>query len=310
MDGDVTVTFAGPAPEPPVRPLPAEPAREDAAVTALIVARDEEHNIAACLQSVLWADRVLVIDNGSTDRTAEIARDYTQWVIPSAPPGMTDPTHENINLGLGLIPAGWVLQVDADERVSASLAAEIRQVIRTTEYKGFLVPFRTAILGQWPRYGYWGWGTRLLRLCRAGHARYPLRSIHERLQIDGQIGDLHSPIYHLPYATVSEFVRKTNLYTTREAGMIVNGSSPGVAGLGRRAAHPSGPRLLWAAVRLFLWSFIRLRAWREGRLGVATSGLLACYGFLETLKAWETAEGLIHTPPAAGHPGAEERRAR
>jgi hypothetical protein len=111
------------------------------------------------------------------------------------------------------------------------------------------------------------------------------------MTVQGEVGVLENVIYHLPFPSVEEFVTKTNRYTSRETDLILHQGSPGVSGQGLQAAHPSAFRLLWSAIRLFLWSLIKRGGWREGRMGVATSMMLALYGFLEVLKVWEEAEG-------------------
>ncbi len=273
-------------------PLPAGPAHGANTVTAIVVAKNEEKRIEGCLRSVLWADRILVIDNESSDRTAAIARGYTEWVIGRGVPPGTDPNHDNLNFGFRLISEGWLIHLDADERASATLGREIRSKITGTRHGAFSVPFRIAMLGRWLRHGYWGAQSKQIRVFRAGRARYPLRAIHERPDIEGTVGELEGVIYHFPYPMIAEFVSKTNRWTSLDADRILSGESPGVSSFGRKAAHPSGLRLLWSGVRLFLWSFFRLGGWREGRVGIATSAMLGVYGFLETLKVWEKADGL------------------
>lgn len=276
--------------EPTRTPLPAGAATGVDSVTAIVVARNEEETIGPCLERLLWADRILVIDDGSTDRTAEIARGYTAWVVPRPSQPSIDPVHEHVNFGIAQIPAGWILQVDADERVPASLAREIRDVIASgTPHAAMRIPFRQAVLGQWVRAGYWGEQVRLIRLFRAGCARYPLRSIHEAVEIRGSTGDLRNVIYHLAVPSISSFVRKTDYYTTREVPLVLEGESPGTSALGRRAADPSGWTIFWTPVRLFLWSYVKRKGWRDGRLGVATSLMFGFYGFIEMLKVWERA---------------------
>jgi hypothetical protein len=266
-------------------------------LTAIIVAKNEEERIEDCLKSLLWTDRILVLDNGSTDNTAEVCRRYTRWVVPHELPPEIDPVHGNLNYGFNLIPEGWILQIDADERVSKKLSQEIQSVLGQSTHAGYRIPFRTSILGHWMRSGYWGCETKLIRLFRAGRAQYAMRSIHESVAVQGEVGVLRNAIYHIPFPSVEEFVTKTNRYTSRETDLILHQGSPGVSGQGLRAAHPSGIRLLWSAIRLFLWSLIKKRGWREGRIGVATSMMFAVYGFLEVLKVWEEAEGRKGTIP-------------
>lgn len=278
-------------------PLPEGPATGASAVTAVLVARNEERNIGPCLSRLSWVDRILVIDDGSADATISLAARYTKWILPGAPQPGADPVHAHLNDALRLIPQGWVLQIDADERVSATLGAEVRRVINTGQEAAFRVPIRTAILGRWVRHGYWGSETSWIRLVRAGSAHYPLQAVHESLVVKGPVGVLRCPIYHLPYPTVSDFVRKTDLYTSREVEAILASRSCGISGSGTRAVHPSAWRLFASTARIFLWSYLRCGGIREGRWGMATSLMLSFYALLETLKVWERAESLDQPPP-------------
>ncbi|MFB3908697.1 MAG: glycosyltransferase family 2 protein [Candidatus Eisenbacteria bacterium] len=282
-------------------PLPGGPATDPHAITAVVLALNEEANIERCLRSLLWADRILLVDNGSTDRTVEIAAGFTSWIVPHVLPPEIDPVHGNLNWAFPQIPAGWILQVDADERVSPELAAEMRAAVASQPSDAaFAIPFWTSVLGTWPSYGYWGRHRRLIRLFRSGRGRYRLHAIHEPLEVDGTVGRLAAPILHEPYPTLRDFIRKTNRYTTREAQRILDGTSPGTSAMGLKAARSrTGLIAIWAGVRLFLWSYLRLSGWREGRIGIATSSMLGIYGFLEVLKVWEAARG-----PKTGSGGA------
>jgi hypothetical protein len=282
--------------------LPEGPATGPAVVTAVLVARNEERNIEACLSRLSWVDRILVIDDGSTDATVSVAARYTKWILPGAPQSGADPNHAHQNEAFRLVPQGWILQIDADERVSARLGEEVRRVITVGREAAYRVPFCTAILGRWVRHGYWGAETSLIRLVRAGSAHYPLHAVHESLVVDGSVGTLRCPIYHLPYPTVAEYVRKTDLYTSREVATILAGRSRGISGSGSSALHPSAWRLFSSPARIFFWSFLRRGGFREGRWGMATSLMLSFYAFLETLKVWERAEGLDQPPALPEEP--------
>ena len=145
-----------PRPEPderkrdlPLRPLPSGPASGDASVTVVMVARDEESNIEACLSRLCWADRILLVDDGSRDRTVELAGRFTEWIIPGSREIGLDPVHQNLNRAYDLIPEGWILQIDADERVAAALAEETRQVAGERACAAYRIPFRTATSDCW-----------------------------------------------------------------------------------------------------------------------------------------------------------------
>jgi hypothetical protein len=283
-------------------PLPEGPATGAVVITAVLVARNEERNVGPCLSRLPWVDRILVIDDGSTDATISVAAQYTKWILPGAPQSGADPNHAHLNEALRLIPQGWILQIDADERVSAGLGEEVRRVITTGREAAYRVPFRTAILGRWVRHGYWGADTGLIRLFRAGSAHYPLQAVHESLVVEGVVGALRCPIYHIPYPTVADFVRKTDGYTSREVATILAGRSRGISGSGTRAVHPSAWHLFSSTARIFFWSYLRRGGFREGRWGMAAGLMLSFYAFLETLKVWERAEGLDQPPALPEEP--------
>ena len=158
------------------------PAR--AAVSVLVLTRNEEANIAECLESLRWAAEVLVVDSMSTDRTVEIAEALGAKVCPHAFAGYADQR----NWALQNLPFAhdWVLMIDADERIPGALADEIREVLSRSSdaYSGFYISRRLFFMGRWLRHGglYPTW---LLRLFKRRVARVEERPVNEHVIVNG-----------------------------------------------------------------------------------------------------------------------------
>jgi (heptosyl)LPS beta-1,4-glucosyltransferase len=187
---------------------------------------NEEANIGRCIKSVYQlADEVIVVDGESTDKTVEIAKSFGSKVkvIHAKNVAMF---HKNKQIALDNARGEWILQLDADEEVSAKLAEEIKQAIAETEIKNSVPeanwlprlnyflnrPLRKG--GQYPDY--------TLRLYKNGVAHFPCKSIHEQVEISKgkQVGYLKSPLYHYPYQNMSSYIQKWDRYCTFEATVL------------------------------------------------------------------------------------------
>jgi glycosyltransferase involved in cell wall biosynthesis len=181
-------------------------------LSVILITRDEAHTVAACLESVRWADEIVVLDSGSRDETVAICRRYTPNVRETDWPGFGIQK----NRALAEARGEWVLSVDADERVSPELAAEIRERIATSGAAGFQVPFESYFLGRRIRHGDWA-GERHLRLFRRTAGRFTDDPVHERLIVDGRVEALGHPIRHHSYDDLEEVLEKVNRYSTAGA---------------------------------------------------------------------------------------------
>jgi glycosyltransferase involved in cell wall biosynthesis len=203
-----------------------------ATLAACIIAFNEEDRIGDCLDSVAWADEILVVDSGSTDRTVAIASAKGARVIVRDWPGYA----EQKNFALGRAAADWVLSIDADERVTTELAAAIRGLLAAPDegVAGASMPRRTWYLGRWIRHGGW-YPDRRVRLVRRGRGRWEGEHVHERLVADGSVRALDGDLLHLTYRGLADQLRTIDRYTTEAArelsargargalgGMIVN----------------------------------------------------------------------------------------
>jgi glycosyltransferase involved in cell wall biosynthesis len=197
--------------EVPDEPLLDKPG---AGVSVIVITRDEEHVIADCLESVQWADEIVVLDCGSSDRTVEICRTYTDRVYETDWPGFGIQK----NRALSHARCDWVLSLDADERVTPALAEEIRGRLQHehTNANGLVIPFQSSYLGRTMRHGDWRNETHL-RLFRRSQGRFSDDPVHERLIVDGEIGTLANPIVHHSFASLEEVLDKVNRYSTAGA---------------------------------------------------------------------------------------------
>ncbi len=194
-------------------------------VSVLIPVKNEERNLAACLQSVSWADECVVVDSGSTDRTKEIAAEYGAQLIPfSYQPG--NPKKKNWALENYKFKNDWILILDADERITEDLAREIAGVLKNPKCNGYYLNRRFFFLDRWIRHaGYFpSWNLRLFRL---GSARYEFmpdfssqtgdNEVHEHMILNGEAGKLTAPMDHFAYPDVFTFLEKHNRYSSWEA---------------------------------------------------------------------------------------------
>jgi hypothetical protein len=183
-------------------------------ISALIVARDEAENLPGCLESLSWADEtVVVVDAASRDRTEWVSRSMASKVIVRA----FDDFARQRNAGLGLATGDWVFAVDADERATPELAAEIRLAISEPDpvHAGYRVPIRSVVLGRPFRFS----GTqhdRPLRLFRREVGRW-VGTVHETVDLRGSAGQLVGHLTHRTIPDMHTFLRKIDHYTTLEA---------------------------------------------------------------------------------------------
>lgn len=284
---------------------------ESRGVTIAIIAQDEEANIADCLESVAWADEVIVVDGGSRDRTPEIAAAMGAQVRHNPWPGFS----AQWDLAISLANRDWVMLLAADERVTPALAEEIRNVAASDgHYDGYRIPRQTYFIDHAMRGC--GWHDQLeLRLFRRGHGRMDGRLVHEQLIVDGPIGLLKGGLAHYSHPTVRDYIDNLNRCTSLEAEEAVafdveESWLPPIGALlraGRRilvsdrsygSAHAIlkdelKNRVVWlplqpfAALLRFVQMYVVQRGYLDGRHGLYLSLLSGIYVFVKQVKLWE-----------------------
>lgn len=175
---------------------------------------NEERYIKQCLDSIKdIADEIIVIDGGSTDKTVEIAKAFNAKVIKTDNPPIF---HINKQKALDACQGEWILQLDADEIVTKALKTEVRKVISQTKHSGFYIPRKNFFWGHWMRKT-GVYPDYVIRLVKNGKAKFPCKSVHEQITIDGTVGYLKEPLEHYSYETIKDYWRKANAYTSLTA---------------------------------------------------------------------------------------------
>ena len=243
------------------------------AISVILITKNEEANIRACLDSVRWADQIVVVDAGSTDKTLQIARTMTKSVFVRRWDGFGPAK----NFALKKCRGEWVFWIDADERVTEALASEIRKVVSSKELQqaAFSVPRKAFFLGKWIRHSGW-YPARVVRVFRKGRGTFTDQKVHERLMVEGEIGELHSDLLHNTDPTLQHYFEKFNRYTSLGAEELLV-----------EKQRFSMAQLL---VRPF-WTFFRMYVLKAGFLD-GLPGFILCilssgYVFTKYAKLWE-----------------------
>jgi glycosyltransferase involved in cell wall biosynthesis len=254
-------------------------------VTVTVITRNEAANIAAALESVAWADERIVVDSGSTDGTAEIARANGARVETRDWPGYSDQKNHAASLAAN----DWILSIDADERVSPDLATEIRALLAgQPPARGFRIPRVTWYLGRWIRSTDW-YPDYQLRLYDRRAGRWNGRRVHESVSLDGQPGLLRHELQHYAYRDISDHLATIDRYTTLAAAEWLHD--------GRRA---SAPAAVVHAAAAFLRNYVLRRGFTDGAAGLVVSVLNAYYVFLKFAKLWEAGADVERGSRSAG----------
>jgi glycosyltransferase involved in cell wall biosynthesis len=240
-------------------------------LSVIIITRNESARLRTCLESVAFADELVVVDSGSTDDTVEIARSFGARVQQTSDwPGFGPQK----NRALGLATGEWVLAIDADERVTPRLRAAIESAIAQPRFDAYSFDRRSSYCGQYMRHS--GWSPDfLVRLFRRGKARFSDDLVHERLLVDGSIGQLQGELLHESYADLESVLDKVNRYSSDSARAL---HARGVRGsLGKAIGHG-----FWAFVRTYVFK----RGFLDGQLGFALAVSNAQGAYYRYLKLW------------------------
>lgn len=254
------------------------------ALSVIIITKNEARNIEGCLASVAFADERIVVDAGSTDGTADIARRLGATVtVTDDWPGFG----RQKGRALALATGRWVLSLDADERVGERLARSIQAVVQADTSRqgsdtgggapsatlaGYELERLSRFCGQWMRHGDW-YPDRVLRLFRRERGRFTEDLVHERVVVDGPVGRLEGELLHETMPSLHDALDKMNRYTTGRAVDRLRAGRSG--GLGAALGHA-----LWA----FLRSYVFKRGFLDGRLGFVLAVYIAEGTYYRYLK--------------------------
>ncbi len=238
-------------------------------ISAIVIAGNEERNIADCLGSLKWADEIIVVDSESSDRTVAIAREYTDKVYVRKWEGYASQK----NYSLQKASNEWVLSVDADERVSPELLQEL-SALDFSKADGFYVPRRNYFLGKVIRSCGWSPDYQL-RLFRKSKTTLTSRQVHEGFSVVGKRDYLKGELIHFTHTTIAGTLAKINEYSSLEAAEK------------SQRIRVTGPKLFFKPVWAFFQHFIMRRGFTDGVHGLMVSLIHAMTKTQVYMKIWE-----------------------
>ena len=242
-----------------------------ASLSVIVITKDEAHNIEACLQSVLFADQLVVLDSGSRDGTPDIARKIGAEVSENQ---NWQGFGLQKNRALELARGDWVLSIDADERVTPDLRAEIMAVLIAPAFDAYSFPRLSSYCGQYMRHSGW-YPDRVTRLFKRNSAQFSSELVHEKIITSCLVGKLASPLLHESFNGFEAVLDKANRYSSAGAQMLFARGK--TASLGKALAHGA-----WAFVR----TYILKRGFLDGRMGLVLAISNAEGTYYRYLKLW------------------------
>jgi glycosyltransferase involved in cell wall biosynthesis len=241
-------------------------------VSVTVITHNEAADLAAALESVAWADEIIVVDSESVDDTAAIARRFTDRVVVRPWPGYI----AQKNHAASLASHDWIFSLDADERVTPPLAAEIKATLAgEPRHEGYWIPRVTYHLGRWIRTTDW-YPDRQLRLYDRRRARWTGQYVHEAVAVKGTTARLRGELQHFAYRDIADHLETIDRYTTLAARQMHEGGRQ--AGVLQIAGHPP---------LAFLRNYLARGGFRDGVPGLIVSSMNAYYVFLKFAKLWE-----------------------
>lgn len=245
-------------------------------LSVAIITKNEQTAIRRCLESVAWADELIVLDAGSDDETARIAKECGARVhVTSDWPGFGPQKNRALDLATG----EWVLSLDADEWVTPGLRAAIERAMAAPGGNiAFRMPRLSSYCGRFMRHSGW-WPDHVMRLFRRGLARFSDDLVHERLIVNGAVGTLREPLLHEAIRDLDEALVKMNAYSTASAMMQLE--------RGRKASLASA---LWHGAWTFFRTYLLRAGFLDGREGFMLSVSNAEGAYYRYLKLMLLAE--------------------
>jgi glycosyltransferase involved in cell wall biosynthesis len=244
-------------------------------VSVVIVTKNEEKNIREALESIKKVSEIVIVDSFSTDRTLEICREYTDRIYQSQWLGYARQKQKAVELAKG----PWVYILDSDERFTESLWNEIEQALKNSGgCSGYYVPRKNYFLGKWMRHGGW-WPDYTLRFFLKDRAQVEDRKVHEKVVVNGKAGYLKNPLEHYTYRTLSDYIKKMDIYSTLSAEELIE-----------QGADPGKITLIVNPLFTFLKMFFLRAGFMDGIHGLILATLYSHYTFLKYSKVWEKKE--------------------
>ncbi|MEW6409288.1 MAG: glycosyltransferase family 2 protein [Nitrospirota bacterium] len=240
-------------------------------LSVAIITHNEEDNVRTALESVKWADEIVVVDSFSTDRTIEICKEYTDRIFLSEWEGFS----RQKNKVIGFTSHLWVLVIDADEYVTEELKEEIIRELGHPRYDGYYIPRKNYFGGRWIRHGGW-FPDHTLRLFRKDKGLFYDREVHEAIELNGEPGYLKNSLKHYTYRNISDYLQRMDRYSTLAADEML-----------KKGKRFHLYNLFINPATTFLKMYIFKRGFLDGIYGLILSGLYTCYTFAKYAKLKE-----------------------
>ncbi len=251
-------------------------------LSVTIITYNEEANIRRTLESVKWADEIVVVDSGSTDRTVEICREYTDKVFHQDWLGFA----KQKNFAIGKTEGDWVLSLDADEPIESALADEIRGIISSLgSFDGYRIPRRTFFLGKEIKHGGW-YPDYNLRLFRRGKGRFEERTVHEAIRVLGSVGKTLHAIEHYAYHDLASYLNSINKYSSFAVDVM---EEEGISWF-----KASWMNIIFRPVLTFVLKYFFRLGFLDGKHGLVLNLFHSYYVFAKYAKAWEYSKSRGH----------------
>ena len=228
-------------------------------LSVILITKNEEADLPACLESVAFADETIIVDNGSTDRTREIAEQFGSKFYTEEWHGFGPQK----NIALSKAECDWVFSIDADEVVPEKLAVEIKRTIENPDFDGYDIPRKTTFCGKKVRFGDWG-GDKVLRLFKNGKGEFTNDQLHERVVVDGEPGKLKHAMIHHSVSSIKDAKDKMVSYAQ-------------ISAIGRQG---SSFKAITRGGWTFFRSYILLFGWLDGWTGFRVAQLCAMGTYL------------------------------
>jgi glycosyltransferase involved in cell wall biosynthesis len=241
-------------------------------LSVILITKNEALNLQACLDSVAFADQIVIVDSGSTDGTLEIARAAGAQVIQTADwPGFGPQK----NRALAAAEGDWILSIDADERITPALAAEIHSVLEDRQAAdAYEIPRKSWYCGRFIEHAGWA-PDYVTRLIRQGKAKFSDDLVHERILVDGTTAKLKTPMLHYSFRDFSQVLNKVDLYSTLSARQRY-----------ARGQRSSVGKAVLHGFAAFIRTYLFKRGFLDGSHGLALAISNAEGSYYRYLKIW------------------------
>jgi glycosyltransferase involved in cell wall biosynthesis len=246
-------------------------------ISAFIVCCNEERQIRRCLESVAWCDEIIIVDSGSTDKTLDICREFTSKITHKEWQGYVKQKRFSLEQCL----CDWVLNVDADEEVSAELKEEILTILERDQrgersaVNGYLLNRVVFFLERWWRKGGWHPEYRL-RLCRRSATTWGGEDPHEKASVTGGTAKCKSELHHYSFTDLTDYMRRMNTLSSNATHTLLN-----------KGVRPSLIAITLRPLARFFKFYVTRRGYREGTAGLIVAVIEAISVFLKYAKVWE-----------------------